>query len=232
MANGYRLEDLLKDYEEAPWQTSAGYFLRLPVLGRYMGLIGEAANTIVTGMPGATPGAFIPGAAALNLGRGVIRAGKGWYDDKPTAVQDSINSMRWIPFLGDSVTRTAVYWGTADLIERRKRRSKAGGGSAGARKAPAVHYGLHKQEINFTYPRLAGMLIESIDPNKTWSRYDDKQNFKLPMSAPTPQPPAPQQPEVPQERVEAPVTAQEQPSIQESILQSNRPQAAPESLLE
>ena len=76
------------------------------------------------------------------------------------------------------------------------------------------------------------MLIESIDPNKTWSRYDDKQNFKLPMSAPAPQPPVPQQPEVPQERVEAPVTAQEQPSIQESILQSNRPQAAPESLLE
>jgi hypothetical protein len=231
MANGYRYEDLMKDFEEDPWGMSVTYFTRLPVLGRYGGLIAEGAATILNNnRMGGTPGAFIPGAALVQIVRQGVGTAESFLDDKPTKYQDLINTSRVVPILGDALTRLAFYGGSGDLIDRRKRKSK--GGSTRSAGPQNLHYGLHQQEINFTYPRLAGMLLEEIAPDRKWQRYDLKQNFTLP-GANVPAPAAPQPtPEAPEKPVQAPQAAPAPTSIGDAILESNRPQEAPEGLLQ
>jgi len=49
VAGGAKIEDVLKDWEENPVASSMHYMVRLPVMGRYVGIIGQLMENAVTG---------------------------------------------------------------------------------------------------------------------------------------------------------------------------------------
>jgi len=116
VAGGFRVDDLQDAWEEDPALMTTLLASRLPFFGFWGGLVFEAANAvaygkelpfspislsglvkIITGALGATGGAF----------EAAIPGGKGW--DKDSDTKDLINSIRTIPYLGESILRGILH---------------------------------------------------------------------------------------------------------------------------
>ena len=207
VAGGAKIEDVLKDWEENPKSNAMHYFTRLPVLGRYGGIIAQLIENAITGKFGQMPGGFVALGALQSIGKGGVNSAKGWWGNEDDKWQDTINFLRIVPMLGDSIIRMGIYAGLGNNINRRQYRSAYGGGGGGSRGSgggsAAGHYGVAYKDMYNTYDSWLGDLVSELSPAEPlkWSDYEGNKQLKsmMPMAgqnraqpvAPPTQAPAP-----------------------------------------
>jgi len=168
MAAGKPLEDVVKDYEEAPLASAGKLLLRTPIFGRWLAMVGpvlaKGLEAIEKGrMPSGyeltqafqSGSGFIPvaalGAAAGSLLTTFQTIGGVFGLNEMPRGQELVNSLRLIP-AGDAAIRLAIFSLAGDSIERKKRRGPSGAGSYGGQQpVTGLHYGMHRNDAAFTW---------------------------------------------------------------------------------
>ena len=143
-------EEIIDEFEESPVQFTLGYGARLPLLGRYMGLIAEVMMQIpgISKGTGRTPGSIVPEGAFMAATKGIARVSDSFWNDKPHKMQDTINAMRVIPIIGDRLISLGLYTAAGDAITRRNVGSGGGGGTRSTGSIPRGHYGVPSFAVN------------------------------------------------------------------------------------
>ncbi len=224
IAGGAKIEDVLEDWEENPEQNFMQYATRLPILGRYMGIIAQAANSIIGGRYGNQAGGFVALGAVTQTGYNIGRATSSWYHDKDEKWQDTINMMRILPMLGDSLVRMGIYAGLGDTVDRREYRGVGGTSVGQPGEEVAGHYGVAYKDMNNTYESWLGDLIGELSPRQPlkWSQLQGQKEVKLPWTGGVSRPSVPTQPSGAQR---APVSVPSPPDAVGAILQQTAPEA-------
>jgi len=249
IANGAKIEDIIEDWEKHPIQNAGFYMSRLPVLGRYMGMVGELAfpllQKIATGKsqmmrdPGIIPFAALK--TVLN-NAGNVTAGLIHEESSDKLAVNSLSLLRVIPFLGDTLVRGGLFLGTEflgneDFIERPQYRSigkslrgdSTASGSSGGLQAK-TYYGPRQSEMQNSWEAYLGEVIRPFVDMEEYNRSGRGSlgNIQVPFTQRglAQQPAAQQAQPVPKQ---APPTAS--PDTVESILDAPKALEAPDSLL-
>ena len=218
LAMGATSDEIMDEFEDNPTGFTLGYAVRLPVLGRYMGLMAEVLMQ-VPGMSkgtGRTPGSFVPVGALMAATKGVVKTVDSHWNDKPHKLQDTINAARVIPLIGDRLISLGLYTAAGDSITRRNVSSGGGKSSRTSGSIPRGHYGVPSLAINTGIVADTRTLLEEFANSPLqWGAYEARhkvpfRNMKRPevpeiegQEAPTPAPdPAP-----PSQPAPAPATA-------------------------
>jgi len=178
------------------------------------------------------PGGFVALGAVSNMFTGGANATKGWITDEDDKWQDTINFLRIIPMVGDSIVRMGIYAGLGDNINRRNYRGvtgSSGGGNRRARESVAGHYGIAYKDMHNSYESLLGDLVSELSPRQSlkWSDYQNRKQLGnlLPMAGqPKKSPDLPTQ--APRPPVQAPV-----PKDTVGAILEQKPAEAPSGLL-
>ena len=251
LAAGVKMEELEEKWKTQPWYEGTKIATRLPIMGKYLGIIAPLGTLFAKGMTtGRFPSTydftrslsensgFIPTAALGSAVGSIFQAGKAVFGGD-VKDQDILNATRIIPF-ADSAIRLAIYTLGGDSIERKASRPLGVSGSTnqGRSSGPTAmyHYGMTK-EISGTnweyYTRQ--MLREVLNGNQApgmqphYADVDLRNSFRN-IEAARPQqpaPPAPQKPAPPE--ITTPTSKPE--DVVESILDRS-PEKAPDSLLD
>ena len=123
MASGDEWEDIMEDLEDSPTAFFMTYGFRLPIMGRYLNMIGEFLTGLTVENPASrTPGAFISAAGGMsmlnNLRAFVTKMIGGELENT-----DWINAMRNMPFIGDAMVRLPLHVLTDSPASRSSRRT-------------------------------------------------------------------------------------------------------------
>ena len=181
LAAGERYEDILEDFEDDPYGTTVKYGVRLPILGRQLGIIAQALQQAYSGYGPGGKGMVAWSAGevvARDIGRGLKGGiaqmgtlfGADW-GEAPYG-SDYLNVLKHIPFVGESYGRIGAYL-MADHVMApeigtpanqwfsgmRRRRSGGGGrGSGGA------HQGIPTPIAGFTWEAMYSQLGRELFP--------------------------------------------------------------------
>ena len=149
---GNRPEDIIKAAEDDPVGFFLMYGSRLPIFGRYGGLVAEGINIAYSGINNQTPGAFIPSAAITAQTKGIIRA-----VGDPT-VANLINASRTVPGM-DPLIRMALIHG---LGGKELEKKSKGSGTSPSNQRHAT-WGLSQADSQITDLMLATELVKYLD---------------------------------------------------------------------
>ncbi len=162
-----------------------------------------------------------------NMFSGGVKATKGWAMDEEHKWQDTINFLRIMPMMGDSIVRMGIYAGLGNNIDRRAYRNAAGGSTSRSRGANSVagHYGIAYKDMMNTWESWMGDLITEMSPDEPmkWSDYQGPKDLDLPGMNQTPLAP-------PSQPVGSPVQASPKKDVVSAIL-DQKPAQAPSGLL-
>lgn len=227
IAGGAKIEDVLEDWEANPVTNAAHFMTRLPILGRYSGIIAQLVYQGTAGKYGQQAGGFVALGAVSNMFSGGVKATKGWAMDEEHKWQDTINFLRIMPMMGDSIVRMGIYAGLGNNIDRRAYRNAAGGSTSRSRGANSVagHYGIAYKDMMNTWESWMGDLITEMSPDEPmkWSDYQGPKDLDLPGMNQTPLAP-------PSQPVGSPVQASPKKDVVSAIL-DQKPAQAPSGLL-
>jgi len=149
---GSRIEDIIKEAEDDP----AGFFLRygsrMPIFGRYGGLMAEGITAMYSATNSNVPGAFIPSAAIMAQGKGIYKA----VGDPNLA--NLINASRSAPGM-DPLIRMALIHG---LGGKELARKSKGSGTTPSNPQHAT-WGLSKTDSEITDLMFATELVNYLD---------------------------------------------------------------------
>lgn len=187
LATGTSEEDLFEDLEE---RGIGGFMLtygtRLPIWGKYYGQMAVVMAALAEGKD--TPGGFIPGSAAINVGKNLVALGTGWFREGSVSEQDMINASRIVPMVGDAFVRLGVYSAWGDMIEKRNQNSGGGGGSSSGidlkQQYNFQHMGLPDEFRMDSYEARLGRLFEEFGLEPNWPKYE--RQFNSPLGIPSP----------------------------------------------
>ena len=252
MANGVKMEEIEEKWREQGLYEFSKLVTRLPVFGRYLGLVTPLANVATRAIEmGEMPSefsikksltetsSFIPAAALGSMASSGLTGIKALMGDDKLTDQDIINATRIIPY-ADSAIRMAVYTLGGDSIERRKPKllgssssSSSGGGTDGGGSAMS-HYGMSAQIAGTTWEYYTREMLKEVLGNNQAPGvmgHDATQDFQGALQGmvapptPTAPAPAPQQP-APSE-IATPTSKPE--NVVDSIINRNA-EDAPDSL--
>lgn len=179
LSMGAEPEDILEEFEDNPVGFSIGYGVRLPILGRYMGLIGEAIAALPMLAQGKSirqPGGFIPLGALEAAAKGVLRAGDSVWNNEPHKLQDVLNAMRVVPIVGDRLLALGYYTAAGDGIQRRSNKSSGTGTSRNAETGELQtrhHYGVPEQAFEINEAMNHRVLLEQFGAQMEWPGYSE-----------------------------------------------------------
>ena len=232
IAAGNPYEEVLKDLEDNKSEAALHYMSRLPIMGRYLGFIMTAISTTIQGRGTDFGIDLIPLAAAQTAVSNVVKMGKSQIAQEDHKWQDTINALRIIPYIGDTLVRAGVYTAMGTSIERRPYRSQFGKTNSTKTKNPyGSNYGMRMSDAAFQYEHLMGNLIEEIAPDFSFPSYERAQPGLGSFGLSEPTPSQPQLPSAAPEPVQAPQTAPKESIGAEDLIAANKPIQAPDALL-
>ena len=171
-------EHILEEWEESPFETSIKYGVRLPVLGRYAGIVAQSLQQSYSQFSPGGKGGFIAVSAAEVLLRDVGRAAASSknlvFGDEQVYGSDFLNLIKHIPFLGETYGRGAFYlmadhieapsfakpvtewFGSKMALRRGKRKGKGG-----------IHQGIPAPLAGFSWETMMHQMGQELFPGLT-----------------------------------------------------------------
>jgi len=209
IAAGEEPEEMLKDFDENPFGTSIKYGVRLPILGRQIGLAAQALQQGVSGFSGGK--GMVAWSAGEVVGRDLYRgigaigkqAGRAvGMDTELPHGQDYLNLIKHVPYIGEAWGRIAFYQMadhvSAPSIEkhanewfqglRRPRGGRGGGGSNSGVPTPIAGFTWEAMLSQMGQELFPGLQHQVIDRSQRMMAQPQVQPQVQPQAAPQAQP--------------------------------------------
>ena len=176
IAAGQPHEDIIEEWEESPFATSMKYGVRLPVLGRILGITAQGVHQAAGQFAIGGKGQFIAVSAGELIARDLVRGAGSLKNlvmggDEESYGTDFLNVLKHVPYIGEAWGRGAFYI-MADHVEAPDfakpvtdwftlRRGRGGGGGN------RTHYGIPTPLTGFTYEGMLQQMGRELFPGLT-----------------------------------------------------------------
>jgi hypothetical protein len=174
IGNGATPEELIEEADEDWVSFAATYIPRLPMWGRWVGTLGEALGSIVSGNYMQQPAGFIGVGAGMSTVRNFFRLGEKIISpDQEVSGEDLVNAMRILPGFGDSLIRQGIYAGWGEHIGDGNRGRGRGRGRGSTSFPSGPTYGLSSKWKNLRYEAFMADLLRELGFQKPWRELEN-----------------------------------------------------------